>query len=1040
MSFNILDHLDKLEVVKETNTEYHCFCPSCGDGGFKVNKHSGKYFAHKCGCMDTAGGKKAVISAIAPIPVDRKKKSLRPAQKRHWVYYSRDGKPLVRIWRIDYGDNSKPKRWQEHWDGYQWVKNLEGVKREDIPIYRYQEVREAIALGKTIMIAEGEPCCDSFWELGIAATTNIGGAGKWKPSDTKDLEGASKVVLCPDRDKPGVAHMEAVASSAAELSAALLRNAQWLYVFPDSPLWNHLPPNYGLDVYDWVENGATLDDISEAIGPKRDIKIKEPHNGKAINHPLAQPLDTSELNDELTKLLGENLNESDLDLKLNELATRANRQPSELRRIYWNKVKESEQLENQESLTDTLPALLDLSTQELDLYSVLPPPLAKVIYELAEEMPTAPEALMTALLPVWASGIGTSSRIVVKANSKYIQPAILRTAIVAKSGARKSPTLRVATEAIEDLERESRELFDVNMIQYQEELKAWEAAPKGEKPEKPQEPKLRRYLVKDINHDGLIKIHSENPNGLLNVVDELAGYFYRMNKFNQGKGDDEQRDLELFNGGSLIKDRMSESYYLSRSCVSVTGTIQWEVLQKIMQQKGENDPAGVLARWLVCAKEMPDPYLDLFSETNGDDLTNINRALYEFLRELPKQDYVLSDEAKQILQDWQHQLTDRLKQETLEPMAIAIPKFESYVFRLALVLHLVTSYFTGSVSLSISGDIAHRAVRLTNWFIGQYRYVLAKNAPQQSLEGEALEALLLLQKKGTLTPTILKRCRKGLFGKHKQADIKALFNTLIDCGYAERVPTKTGLKIKITPRTHQECTEENPVMVRDTETRMHLDTPRIHSFNPNQDKGCEVKNTPNDDFTLFEEDSPQPLNNFSDGEEVKKADRGSGAFLDSDPSQDSDSSGTSLVSSSAFLTPEASENEDFQEDTSGASLVSSSAFLTSEASEDEDSQEDTPGASLVLKSDEPEGVLPSASPQAADALNGVEVFPQYDFNELMAEIDDKMKRIGMTAAIGKKYLINTYGVKSRHQLSDEQLLDFHQFMLVQTDLIDILPH
>ncbi len=52
---------------------------------------------------------------------------------------------------------------------------------------------------------------------------------------------------------------------------------------------------------------------------------------------------------------------------------------------------------------------------------------------------------MTALLPVWASGIGTSSRIVVKANSKYIQPAILRTAIVAKSGARKSPTLRVAT-------------------------------------------------------------------------------------------------------------------------------------------------------------------------------------------------------------------------------------------------------------------------------------------------------------------------------------------------------------------------------------------------------------------------------------------------------------------------------------------------------------------------------------------------------------------------------------------------------------------
>ncbi len=36
--FQILDYLDRLKVVKETSNEYHCLCPVCDDGGFKVNK------------------------------------------------------------------------------------------------------------------------------------------------------------------------------------------------------------------------------------------------------------------------------------------------------------------------------------------------------------------------------------------------------------------------------------------------------------------------------------------------------------------------------------------------------------------------------------------------------------------------------------------------------------------------------------------------------------------------------------------------------------------------------------------------------------------------------------------------------------------------------------------------------------------------------------------------------------------------------------------------------------------------------------------
>jgi putative DNA primase/helicase len=243
--------------------------------------------------MDTPEGKKAVINTIAPN--DNNKKAIRPKQVRHWIYCDRQGNPLVRVGREDYGDGRTPKRWQEHWvssselgvssiscgdaartelgesQNYElrtknyelgkWVKGLGDIQREDIPIYKYKEIREAIAQGKTIFIVEGEPCADALWKLGLPATTNIGGAGKWKSSDSKDLVGA-KIVLCPDRDKPGIKHTEAIAQD--------FPDAQWLYAFPNSPYWYNLPASQGLDVADWIESDKlTAADIWEAVEPRR---------------------------------------------------------------------------------------------------------------------------------------------------------------------------------------------------------------------------------------------------------------------------------------------------------------------------------------------------------------------------------------------------------------------------------------------------------------------------------------------------------------------------------------------------------------------------------------------------------------------------------------------------------------------------------------------------------------------------------------------------------------------------------------------------
>jgi phage/plasmid-associated DNA primase len=215
----------------------------------------------------------------APIQ-EKSQKTIRPSQTRIWEYPDRNGKPFVRVVRVDDGKGKK-KIWQENWDGSKWVKGLKNIKREDIPIYRYQEIKIAIEQGKTIFIAEGEPSADALWNIGIPATTNIAGSGKWKPSDTEDLSGA-KVVLCPDRDKPGLKHMELVATD--------FPDALWLYAFPTSPFWHNLPDSSGADVADWIVdyNLTEENEIWEAIEPRRQDLFNPPTPTSPPEEPVIE--------------------------------------------------------------------------------------------------------------------------------------------------------------------------------------------------------------------------------------------------------------------------------------------------------------------------------------------------------------------------------------------------------------------------------------------------------------------------------------------------------------------------------------------------------------------------------------------------------------------------------------------------------------------------------------------------------------------------------------------------------------------------------
>lgn len=84
---------------------------------------------------------------------------------------------------------------------------------EHRPLYRLDQVREAVGQRGTVYVAEGEKDVHALEAAGLVATCNPGGAGKWRDAHTRALIGAGKVVVVADRDKAGYKHAAAIRAS-----------------------------------------------------------------------------------------------------------------------------------------------------------------------------------------------------------------------------------------------------------------------------------------------------------------------------------------------------------------------------------------------------------------------------------------------------------------------------------------------------------------------------------------------------------------------------------------------------------------------------------------------------------------------------------------------------------------------------------------------------------------------------------------------------------------------------------------------------------
>lgn len=178
-------------------------------------------------------------------------KAIRKEGKQVFFYPNLKGDPLAKVVRTDDGEgNKKFAQWHRiHGKGINWECGLPEYFQKQVHLYRIADElnQGAKENEQQILIVEGEGKVDLLLGLGVPATCAIGGSGKWRrygyPNYLEDLKGAA-VVLVPDRDTKGMEHMTDIAQD--------FPNAQWLYPYPDSQVWNRLPKKGGLDIVDWM--------------------------------------------------------------------------------------------------------------------------------------------------------------------------------------------------------------------------------------------------------------------------------------------------------------------------------------------------------------------------------------------------------------------------------------------------------------------------------------------------------------------------------------------------------------------------------------------------------------------------------------------------------------------------------------------------------------------------------------------------------------------------------------------------------------------
>jgi len=256
----ILPQLD-IDNGPDKRGEYVCWCPFHPDGQGKpphrpnLSVSARGYVCHAC------GAKGSLADLAEHLGLDSQ--SGRSEEESIYDYRDEDSDLLFQVCRLP-----RKRFYQRRPDGSGgWVPKLDDVRRV---LYRLPDLLADPEA--PIYVVEGERDADRLVRGNLVATTNPGGAGKWRETYAEMLKDRDVVIL-PDNDEPGRRHALQVARSLHGVvrTIKIVQVARSLHGVVRTIKIVELPrlPVKG-DVSDWLSAGnsiAQLIELAECVAP-----------------------------------------------------------------------------------------------------------------------------------------------------------------------------------------------------------------------------------------------------------------------------------------------------------------------------------------------------------------------------------------------------------------------------------------------------------------------------------------------------------------------------------------------------------------------------------------------------------------------------------------------------------------------------------------------------------------------------------------------------------------------------------------------------
>ena len=515
-----------------------------------------------------------------------------------------------------------------------------------------------------------------------------------------------------------------------------------------------------------------------------------------IEPPEPLPLTLDEVREQFRQAVSDGASRQDLEAERIRLAAASDISAATLRDLLASVQREVEstlQVQREARRLADRVTCSD-SASAIRLADLLPPLIADALQTRTRYLPSDDLAATMAFLVTISGVVKLGTELIASKAADYRVPLNIYSALVARSGAKKSPLSKLLvtkpTEPIRlDLAR-----------QHSRAMQEWVESNRGVKPaDRPEPPRPAYVAISDFTAEALtqqLQVQEDRGLGLLINRDELAALFGNLNQYRSGRGSDSEQLLEAYDGAGFRSLRVAATgggRAYNRCQLSIWGTIQPAVLEALI---ADGDAAGLWARFTFIP--LPEVVVALPPEeleheaALADDAADLLEQVVGHVYRLPRASLTLDPDARRAFMAYEARCQAEALSATIPAHGALIGKAAGKVLRIAGLLHLLWAFEAGLPHGSpISQGQIDRAILLVDhlnaWTLGLH---------EAAASGEASDLMRLIHRISTasgeaitwrdVAQRLTRRQRMDIDSAMSCAAVDAL--SAMDLGIVERGP------------------------------------------------------------------------------------------------------------------------------------------------------------------------------------------------------------------------------------------------------------